>query len=61
MEKVRSFEVFAWDNGNANEKFAYRNERREIKNIVFPSLTTEIIEDNFLFQLEDIDLLQKII
>lgn len=59
MEKVRSFEVFAWDNGNANEKFAYRNERGEIKNIVFPSLTTEIIEDNFLFQLEDIDLFTK--
>ncbi|SDC31230.1 MULTISPECIES: ParM/StbA family protein [unclassified Candidatus Frackibacter] len=53
MDAGRNFEVFSWDNGNANEKFVYKNEQGEIEGKIFPSLTTEVLEGNSVFELAD--------
>lgn len=59
MVKIKNFEVFSWDNGNANEKFIYQNQIGEITGIMFPSLTTEVLEENLFFDFQENNIFKK--
>jgi len=55
----KNFVVLAWDNGNSNEKFIYRDLFGEISGVLFPSLTAEIFDNDILSGIQENNIFSK--